>query len=185
MRYLLCVVLLVLTVSCQTTGAKYDAQCSECTYRNAYDKAAEYGETTGRGVILHLHGCDGLYVSSSWQAGWLHFLTQKGFLVVAPDSFQDVRPAEMCPGAAFRTDELKYAVYAVRIKQTHYAIDKIRERYPNKKLYLWGHSEGAVLIRKIDRKVDGAFSTGASCADDWIQLSEDIPYLGSEPNLTY
>ena len=85
--------------------------------------------------------------------------------MIAPDIFADPRPPSKRPKPGrvrkFATDRAE--IYEVRMKQTAYALWRIRETYPNAKILVWGQSEGAGIANRINEKVDGIITTGAPC----------------------
>ena len=171
--------LALLLVSCVTKSSYgQDSEAPPASYHEAFDTAVSYGGAPEAGVILHLHGCDGLDIGQGWQREWVRFLSAKGFLVIAPDSFADPRPPSNCPKPGrvgkFATDRAE--IYEVRKKQTAYALRRIRETYPNAKILVWGQSEGAGIANRIDEKVDGIITTGAPC---WraTKIRTDVPFM--------
>ena len=146
------------------------------TFHLAYDKAATYGEPT-TGIVVHLHGCRQLNFPSSWMDGWRNLLVENGYMVVAPDSYDDPRSEHMCPDNEFRTLESIVAVFEFRVKQTSYAIEQIRESHPDKKLFVWGFSEGAFIANRLTEEVDGIVTTGGVCQDLGVDVAPEVPLL--------
>ncbi len=171
--------LAVLLASCVTTSSYGQiSEAPSASYHGAFDTAVTYGNAPEAGVILHLHGCNGLDISQGWQREWVRLLTARGFLVIAPDSFADPRPPISCPKPGrvgkVATDTSK--IYEIRKKQTAYSLRRIREAYPNAKILVWGQSEGAGVANRIDEKVDGIITTGAPC---WrvTKIRTDVPFM--------
>ena len=130
------------------------------TFHLAYDKALRFGGEPHRGIVLLLHGCEGLGGTlPGWQAAWVRYLIDRGFLVVVPNSFADPRPERSC-AAPFPDKE---QIYALRLQQTTDAIARLRRAYPTVKLLVWGHSEGAGVANRIEARVDGIVTTGYQC----------------------
>jgi poly(3-hydroxybutyrate) depolymerase len=177
MRLLLLLALVVL-LGCQTTSTSTDDTCANCTHTKAYEVAATYGDNAPKGVVVHLHGCGGLYVNNGeWQTDWVNFLNGNGFIVVAPDSFADIRPLSACPNEAGRTDDRKSMIYALRERQSEYAVQKVRAKYPKKKIIVWGHSEGGALIHRMNVEADAFISTGTNCPTERSSTLEASPYF--------
>ena len=168
-----------------SSDAKQSEASEAATHTKAYDKARTFGGDPKAGVVLHLHGCDGLFIHKGWQREWVRFLTGKGYLVIAPDSFADRRPRIRCP-SKYKNDVRidgtsdKIKIYAIRKKQTEYSLKRIRETYPNARIYIWGHSEGGALAHRIDEKVSGIIATGYECGRGSAlstKIRKDVPLL--------
>ena len=145
------------------------AHCSDCTHTKAYDAAEVYGTNPNRGVVLHLHDCRGLNIDKGWQREWLDYLKLNGFVVIAIDSFADVRPQPLaCKKDQWRYLFTKAVTYSVRKQQAEYAVKKIREKYPGQRIFVWGHGEGGVTAQLVGEEIDGVISTGASCSTEWL-----------------
>lgn len=148
------------------------------TVDRAYEQALRFGNEPRRGLVLFLHGCDGLGGPQlfAWQAVWVRQLTERGFLVVAPDSFADPRPSQSCQAPFPNKEE----IYQIRARQAALAVERLRSTYPTSKLLVWGHSEGGGVANLVTAKVDGIVTTGYQCGyrstgRTWI-LSE-VPLL--------
>ena len=78
------------------------------TFHGAFDQALRFGDEPRRGVVLYLHGCDGLGGTQlfTWAGDWIRYLTTRGFLVVAPNSFADPRPGQSCQLPYLRKERL-------------------------------------------------------------------------------
>ena len=70
-------------------------------------------------------------------------------------------------------------VYSIREKQIEYSLKKIRETYPNKNIYIWGQSEGGLLVHMVNEKVAGIISTGYQCGRGSVstKIRKDVPLL--------
>jgi hypothetical protein len=133
------------------------------------------------GVVLHLHGCDGL-VRSGVIGEWLSRLQQMGFKVYAPNSFAEQRHPVSCK-PPFPN---KSAIYSLRLDQTLRGIKELRTKHPESKLYIWGHSEGAGVANLITERVDGVITTGYQCgyrSNGFTNIAPNVPLIalmGSE-----
>lgn len=134
------------------------AACVTGSFDQAYEKAYLFGGPPPdyRGVVLHLHGCDG----SDPLSDWTDFLTDQGFAIVKIESFADPRPPESC----FPPYPNNLAIRQLRKRQAEYALDQIRLDYPGKPVFIWGHSEGGYVTNMLSMDgVAGAITTGAPC----------------------
>lgn len=129
------------------------------TGSTAYERAKIYGTAPNAGVILWLHGCDGINEYSGSLGNWRGHLTKNGFLIVVPNSFAEPRPPAAC-SAPYRQ---KSEIYNIRARQSKRAIQELQRKYPDKKLYIWGHSEGAGVANLLDDRVDGIITSGYQC----------------------
>jgi hypothetical protein len=110
------------------------------------------------GVVLHLHGCDGLRRSGAF-GEWFNRLQRMGFKVYAPDSFAEPRYPVSCKQPFPNKSE----IYSFRLNQTLRVIKELQTKHPERKLYIWGHSEGAGVANLITERVDGIITTGYQC----------------------
>jgi alpha-beta hydrolase superfamily lysophospholipase len=151
-RSLLVVVIALVLSGCATGPSTFD---------RAYEQALRFGNEPRRGIMLFLHGCDGLGGPSlpGWEAAWVRHLTDRGFLVVALDSFADPRPGQSCQLPYLNKEE----IYLIRAKQVALAIERIRSTYPTSRLLVWGHSEGGGVANLVTATVDGIITTGYQC----------------------
>ena len=148
------------------------------TFHGAFDQALRFGDEPRRGVVLYLHGCDGLGGTQlfTWAGDWIRYLTTRGFLVVAPNSFADPRPGQSCQLPYLR----KERIYQIRAQQTALAIERLRATYPTAKLLVWGHSEGGGVANLVTAPVDGIITTGYQCgyrATSHTRIRPDVPLL--------
>ncbi|MBI4520938.1 MAG: hypothetical protein HY701_08870 [Gemmatimonadetes bacterium] len=111
--------------------------------------------------MLFLHGCDGLGGAQlfAWQTVWVRHLTDRGFLVVAPNSFADPRPWASCQAPFPNKEE----IYQIRAQQAALAFERLRSMYPTSKVLVWGHSEGGGVANLVTVPVDGIITTGYQC----------------------
>lgn len=152
--------------------------CATQSFENAYRRALVYGDTPRKGIILFLHGCSGHSDGRlfAWEQSWVDYLTSEGFLFVAPDSFADPRPPQSCKSPYQRKAE----IYDIRVRQAQRALQQLRLKYPGTKIFVWGHSEGAGVVNRLDEKVDGVITTGYECGIGGTrrtQVRDDVPFL--------
>jgi poly(3-hydroxybutyrate) depolymerase len=144
-----------------TTLVLFGCRTGPNTFHRAYEQALRFGNEPRRGIVLFLHGCDGLGgpALAGWEAAWIRHLTDRGFLVVAPDSFADPRPGQSCQAPYPNKEE----IYRVRARQAAFAIERVRSTYPTSRLLVWGHSEGGGVANLVTATVDGIITTGYQC----------------------
>jgi len=145
-------------------------------YDKAYSAAKVYGNKPSRGVILHLHDCGGLHSDKGWQREWVDYFTVSGFLVIAIDSFADVRPPPVaCPGTPW--NYARNLIYTLRTRQAQHAVTMIRKKYSGRTVFVWGHGEGGVTAQTMTAKLDGVISTGTPCPDEWLEGNSETPII--------
>jgi len=153
---------------------------------SALDKAYISKVKPSKGILIHLHGCDGLHVKG-WIKEWIKHFEKSGYKVFAPDSFAEKRPPAQCGANYSRKGE----VFRIRSRQFSDALAYIRNKYPNQKVFVWGYSEGGQLLQKLSigtDEISGALVTGHSCGSGRparVYLSGRTPLLvlnGSEAN---
>jgi hypothetical protein len=134
-----------------------------------------------KGIVLHLHGCDGPSFSG-WIEAWFRYLENSGLKVIAPNSFNEPRPGQSCNTAPPFPDQEEIA--AVRLKQTLRVSEIVKRTYPDVPLYVWGHSEGASLAYLLDGQfagiIAGIIATGHVCghrAKALIRVPSEVPLL--------
>lgn len=130
-----------------------------------------------RGILLHLHGCNGLG-SVGFSQAWFRYFEQAGFKVVAPNSFAEARPEPSCKTAPpFPNQE---EINDLRVKQTLRVTDLLRQAYPGQPIYVWGHSEGASVSYLLPAPYAGIIATGHVCghrAMAIVKVPKNVPLL--------
>ena len=124
-----------------------------------------------RGVVLSLHGCAVFPVID-----WNNFFIRNGFKIFAPDSFAETRPGAAC---AYPYPQ-RLEILAIRRRQTAKSLAQLKQRFPDKPIYVWGHGEGATVALSLDLSVDGVVITGHHCAledDRPIEVHAAVPLL--------
>jgi hypothetical protein len=130
------------------------------------------------GILLFVHGCDGMD-SLDHDTAWGSFYNSLGLDFYAPNSFADKRPGKVCGNHEDNGLHLVSEVYRLRIAQTHRTIDKLRKDNPGKPIYLWGHSEGSLIVQAIEAKVDGIIVSGDECGVFGLPVAAaaNVPFL--------
>jgi dienelactone hydrolase len=104
--------------------------CFGTSFSLAEDATLEKGYLSRQrpkaGILVHLHGCEGLVVIGRLK-GWMSYFEKLGYKVIAPNSFADERPPASCK-PPFPPD--KSTVYSVRIAQTNRVLEQVRQQYP-------------------------------------------------------
>jgi hypothetical protein len=131
-----------------------------------------------RGILIYVHGCDGM-ASKEYNSTWGSFYNSLGLDYYAPDSFGDVRPRTVCGRQVDNGFHLTSEVYRLRIAQTHRTIEKLRKENPGKPIYLWGHSEGGLIVQAIEAKVAGIIVSGNECGvfNMPVAAASNVPFL--------
>jgi dienelactone hydrolase len=153
--------------------------CFGANFSLAEDATLEKGYLSRQhpkaGILVHLHGCDGLVLNHRIKS-WMSYFEKLGYKIIAPNSFADERPPASCK----RPFPAKDIIYSVRIAQTNRALEQVRQQYPGFRIYVWGHSEGAGVANLIDEKIDGIITTGYQCGFRTTassRIRSDVPLL--------
>jgi poly(3-hydroxybutyrate) depolymerase len=138
------------------------------------------------GVLLYLHGCDGLK-TGGFVRHWFSYFERSGFKVVAPDSFGDPRPPISCPAQwpnkqVERPDVKK--ISEIRKMQTRHTLSHLKKQYPDKPIYIWGHSEGCGIASSTELEAAGIIMTGCQwfCSVGVRRVRADVPVLAFMDN---
>ncbi len=137
-----------------------------------------YAGRSARGIVLHVHGCDGLGWSRYTEI-WGAYFNALGFNFFAPDSFAEPRPAAVC-GSAWRTrGRDQTVILKLRVAQTLRSIAQLKRKYPGVPIYLWGHSEGGSIVKYLNAEVAGIISSGDECDASGLRISApaSVPVL--------
>ncbi len=125
-----------------------------------------YTEVSGapplQGIVLFVHGCNGL----AWRKNseiWGSYFTALGYNYFAPDSFAELRPSEVCGDASQTRARDQTIILKLRIAQTLRSIAELKKRYSGLPVYVWGHSEGAAVVKSINADVSGIIASGDEC----------------------
>ena len=127
-------------------------------------KGVTYIYTAGpaKGVVLALHGCDGLG-AEAYNKVWATYFNSLKFNFFAPNSFADVRPGSICGGNDLALQEQESEIIRKRVAQTHRSIVELRKKFPGLPIYVWGHSEGSAVAKVLNAKVAGIIASGDIC----------------------
>ncbi len=115
-----------------------------------------------KGIILLVHGCNGLG-DKIFTDVWGAYFNALGYDLYAPDSFATKRPKEVCGQMNDFPPEQISTVWRLRIAQTHRQLADLREANPGKPIYLFGHSEGGLIVQMIETVVAGIIVSGEEC----------------------
>jgi len=124
--------------------------------------AEVYGAPPLQGIVLFVHGCNGL----AWGKGseiWGSYFNALGYNYFAPDSFAEPRPSEVCGDASQTRARDQTTILKLRIAQTLRSIAELKKRYPGLPVYVWGHSEGSAVVKYINADVSGIIASGDEC----------------------
>lgn len=136
-----------------------------------------HSDNSLKGIVLSLHGCDGLGWPVYNQV-WGEFFAIHGFDFHAPNSFAEPRPAALCgtPDRAPTSGENRLnetRIIKLRVAQTLRTIKILQTRHPGVPLYVWGHSEGGLIVQFIGSKVSGIIVTGEECGISNSMIAAD------------
>ncbi len=115
-----------------------------------------------KGIILLVHGCNGLG-DKIFTDVWGAYFNALGFDLYAPDSFADKRPKEVCGMMSDYPLQQVSDVWRLRVAQTHRNLQELRKNDPGKPIYLWGHSEGGLIVQMVASRVAGIIVSGEEC----------------------
>jgi hypothetical protein len=131
-----------------------------------------------RGILLAVHGCDGMG-HPTYNAAWGSFYNSLGLDYYVPNSFAETRPRPVCGNHVENGVELVSEVFRLRIAQTLRTIEKLHAANPGKPIYLWGHSEGSLIVQAIEADVAGIIVSGDECGvlNLPVGAAANIPFL--------
>lgn len=147
-----------------------------------------YGGPALQGILLFVHGCNGPAWSRNAEI-WGSFFNALGYTFFAPDSFAEPRPAGVCGDAWQTRAKDQTIILKLRVSQTLRSIAELKKRYPGLPVYVWGHSEGSVVVKHIDADVSGIIASGDECDAGGLKIaappSVPVLYLFGEndPNI--
>ncbi len=131
-----------------------------------------------RGVVLQLHGCDGMGWNRYAEI-WGSYFTALGYDFFAPDSFAEPRPSEVCGSAAIKRAKDQTIIMKLRVAQTLRSIAELKKKYPGVPIYVWGHSEGGSVVKFLNVDVAGLISSGDECDANGLKIAApaSVPVL--------
>jgi hypothetical protein len=136
-----------------------------------------------KGVVLLAHGCNGLG-AKIFSDVWGAYFNALGFDFYAPDSFAVKRPKEVCGNLNDYPPDQVSMVWRLRVAQTQRSLAELRMTNPDKPIYMWGHSEGGLIVQMIETAVTGVMVSGEECgvlgAPPAIAINVPMLYLWGE-----
>jgi pimeloyl-ACP methyl ester carboxylesterase len=115
-----------------------------------------------KAIILLVHGCNGLG-DRIFTDVWGAYFNALGYDLYAPDSFAVKRPKEVCGMVDDFPPEQISTVWRLRIAQTQRNLADLRAANPGKPIYLFGHSEGGLIVQMVETDVAGIIVSGEEC----------------------
>jgi hypothetical protein len=131
---------------------------------------SKYAGTPVKGIVLHVHGCDGLGWDR-YSEVWGAYFNALGFSFFAPNSLAEARPAAVCGWAPPARARDQNTILKLRIAQTQRTIAGLKKEYPGLPIFVWGHSEGSVVVKFLEAEVAGIILSGASCSADGLRIA--------------
>jgi pimeloyl-ACP methyl ester carboxylesterase len=144
-----------------------------------------------QGIVLGLHGCDGLDdTDDAWHRSWQEFFVDRQFALVFPDSFMD--------GYEFVCENQTDSQYDSKVDedvrlfvaQARRTLSKLHKWFPGKPIIIWGHSVGAKTAQILNYTgvhTEGIILTGASCYERMAGPPDQVllHVFGSEDSLLF
>jgi pimeloyl-ACP methyl ester carboxylesterase len=115
-----------------------------------------------KGIILHVHGCDGTG-AKIFSDVWAAYFNALGYDLYVPDSFAVKRPKHVCGYSTEHPPERVSDVWRLRVAQTQRTLADVRKANPGKPVFLWGHSEGGLIVQMVEADVAGIIVSGEEC----------------------
>jgi hypothetical protein len=131
-----------------------------------------------KGIILLVHGCNGLG-DKVFTDVWGAYFNAVGYDFYAPDSFAVNRPKEVCGRTDNFSPEQISEVWRLRIAQTQRTLAGLQRDNPDKPIYMWGHSEGGLIVQMIETDIAGIIVSGEECGavGNPIAANPQVPFL--------
>ena len=133
----------------------------------------KHAGTPVKGIVLHVHGCDGLGWDKNSEI-WGAYFDALGFSFFAPDSFVEARPAVICGWAPPARARDQDTIMKLRIAQTQRTIAGLKKEYPGLPIYVWGHSEGSVVVKYLEAEVAGIILSGSNCNASGLKIAAPV-----------
>jgi len=161
---------LALTFEKGRVHASIDGSLREMKVSQALGMLATAPLGTFRGVVLYLHGCDGIN-DLSVKTGDL--LAMQGFVVFMPDSFARISKPVSCQPSLY-LGGLHREVLSWRHSEADYAIKRLKAlpTLDVSNLILMGLSEGAIATATyVGEPITARIIEGWSCHSGWPEYS--------------
>jgi Alpha/beta hydrolase family len=131
-----------------------------------------------RGAILLVHGCNGLG-DKVFTDVWGQYFNALGYDFYAPDSFAVERPKEVCGNTNDYPADQVSTVWRLRVAQTQRTLADLKSKNPGKPVYMWGHSEGGLIVQMIETDLAGVIVSGEECGvlGTPVALASAVPLL--------
>jgi hypothetical protein len=131
-----------------------------------------------KGVILHVHGCDGLG-GELFTDAWGDFFNSLGYDFYAPNSYAETRPGSACGYDVDFPAMQMSRVHRMRVSQTLRTLEILKRENPGKPIFMWGHSEGGLVVQATAADVSGIAVTGANCGaySQDVAAPKSVPFL--------
>ncbi|MBC8038422.1 MAG: hypothetical protein H7X89_14510 [Rhizobiales bacterium] len=125
----------------------------------------QYGRsTTAKAILLMLHGCGRPSTPPpDMVMSWVNYFLARDFFVVMPNSFADPHPAVCGDEGWFRDYAVTTEVNRLRVAQTKRTLRELKRLYPDKPIYIWGHSGGSRTVQYFAPDVKGVIALGDEC----------------------
>jgi hypothetical protein len=123
-----------------------------------------------KGIVLHVHGCDGLGWDK-YSEVWGAYFDALGFSFFAPNSLAEARPAAICGWATPARAKDQTILLKLRVAQTQRTIAGLKKEYPGLPIFVWGHSEGSVVVKFLEADVAGIVLSGSNCSADGLKIA--------------
>jgi dienelactone hydrolase len=126
-------------------------------------RPADVSLTMPMPVILFMHGCSG-FNAHDWQL--MNWVSAKGYVAVAPDSFKRVSRPFGCNSSSHVYGSKFLKLVSYRIEEVDYALDQLAMLpwVDRRRVFLVGHSEGGNTASRVSASgFRGIVISGDSC----------------------
>ena len=146
-------------------------------------KGRKYLIKKSKGVILHVHGCNGTG-AKVFSDVWGAYFNALGYDFYMPDSFAVKRPKDACGQMNDYPPQQISDIWRLRVAQTQRTLADLKKSNPGKPIYMWGHSEGGLIVQMVETEIAGIIVSGEECgaigAPVAAQLTVPILYIWGE-----
>ncbi len=115
-----------------------------------------------KGIVLHVHGCDGTG-AKIFSDVWAAYFNALGYDFYVPNSFAVERPKDVCGYSTEHLPDQVSDVWRLRVAQTQRTLADLRQANPGKPIFLWGHSEGGLIVQMVEAEAAGIIVSGEEC----------------------